>query len=45
MEDTKVGMRRVGSVKDVINLYDDRSHKIADTDSPSLKKTQIDSSL
>lgn len=40
MDDTKVGMRRVRSVKDVISLYDDRNHRTAD--SSSLKKTQID---
>ncbi|XP_057436502.1 protein PLASTID MOVEMENT IMPAIRED 2 [Lotus japonicus] len=32
--------RRVGSVKDAINFYDDR--RVADTDNPSLKKTQMD---
>jgi len=40
MDDTKVGMRRVRSVKDVISLYDDRNHRTAD--SSSLKKTQTD---
>ncbi|XP_004492966.1 protein PLASTID MOVEMENT IMPAIRED 15 isoform X2 [Cicer arietinum] len=42
MDDTEVGIRRVRSVKDAINLYDDRNHRFADTDSPSLKKTQMD---
>jgi len=42
MDDTKVGMRRVRSVKDVISLYDDRNHRTADIGSPSLKKTQMD---
>ncbi|XP_058753785.1 protein PLASTID MOVEMENT IMPAIRED 2-like [Vicia villosa] len=45
MDDAKVGMRRVRSVKDVINLYDDRNHRNAETDNSSLKKTQMDSSL
>lgn len=45
MDDAKVGMRRVRSVKDVINLYDDRNHRNAETDSSSLKKTQMDFSL
>ncbi|CAK8542654.1 unnamed protein product [Lathyrus sativus] len=43
-DDAKVGIRRVRSVKDVINLYDDRNHRNADTDSSSLKKNQMDSS-
>ena len=33
------GRGRVGSVKAAINLYGDR---IADSNSPSLKKTQVD---
>ncbi|CAL5192929.1 unnamed protein product [Lathyrus oleraceus] len=34
-DDAKVGLRRVRSVKDVINLYDDRNHRNADIDSSS----------
>ncbi|KAL5058770.1 hypothetical protein RYX36_030374 [Vicia faba] len=44
MDDAKVGIRRVRSVKDVINLYDDRNHRNADADSSSFKKTHMDSS-
>ncbi|KAI5428148.1 protein PLASTID MOVEMENT IMPAIRED 2 [Lathyrus oleraceus] len=34
-DDAKVGLRRVRSVKDVINLYDDRNHRNADIHSSS----------
>lgn len=34
-DDAKVGLRRVRSVKDVINLYDDRNNRNADIDSSS----------
>ncbi|KAK7272931.1 hypothetical protein RIF29_13974 [Crotalaria pallida] len=45
MDSTEVGSRRrIGSVKAAVNFYDDRVAD-TDTDSPSLKKTQMDSSV
>lgn len=42
MDGTEVGSRKVGSVKATVNLFDD---KIADNDSPLLKKKQLDFSV